>query len=74
MTQKDKEVCGDCRYDCIGRVVGQEDAVKAIARAVRRSRPAFDPASSRRYLSCPRPTGVGKTELAKALAQHVAVR
>jgi ATP-dependent Clp protease ATP-binding subunit ClpC len=57
----------------LGRVVvGQEQAVKAIARALRRSR-AFladpkRPIGSFLFLG---PTGVGKTHLAKMLAEHV---
>ncbi|WP_210481020.1 ATP-dependent Clp protease ATP-binding subunit [Naasia sp. SYSU D00948] len=51
------------------RVVGQDDAVAAIARAVRRSRTGMGdprrPIASFLFLG---PTGVGKTELAKALA------
>jgi ATP-dependent Clp protease ATP-binding subunit ClpC len=54
------------------RLVGQDEAVKAVARAVRRSR------SGVRSLNRPiaslifsGPTGVGKTELAKALAAAV---
>ncbi|GAA4777610.1 ATP-dependent Clp protease ATP-binding subunit [Actinomycetospora chlora] len=51
------------------RVVGQDDAVAAVAEAVRRSRAGLDdpdrPIGSFLFLG---PTGVGKTELAKALA------
>jgi ATP-dependent Clp protease ATP-binding subunit ClpC len=51
------------------RVVGQDDAVTAIARAVRRSRTGMGdprrPIASFLFLG---PTGVGKTELAKTLA------
>lgn len=52
------------------RVVGQPDAVNAVARAVRRGRvglrDAKKPIGSFLFLG---PSGVGKTELAKALAQ-----
>lgn len=52
------------------RVVGQEEAVKSIARAVRRSRVGLKdpkrPIGSFIFLG---PTGVGKTELSKALAE-----
>ena len=51
------------------RVVGQDDAVRAVAEAVRRSRAGLGdpdrPIGSFLFLG---PTGVGKTELAKALA------
>ena len=52
------------------RVIGQEQAVKAIARAIRRSRAGLKdpnrPIGSFLFLG---PTGVGKTELSKALAE-----
>lgn len=51
------------------RVVGQEEAIKAVSNAVRRSRAGISvvgrPIGSFMFLG---PTGVGKTELAKALA------
>ncbi len=53
-------------------VVGQEQAIEAISRAIRRSRAGLkDP---RRPIGCfifSGPTGVGKTELARALAQFL---
>lgn len=52
------------------RVIGQEDAVSAISRAIRRNqsgiRTGKRPIGSFMFLG---PTGVGKTELAKALAE-----
>lgn len=52
------------------RVVGQEEAVKAVARAMRRGRVGLQdpkrPIGSFLFLG---PTGVGKTELSKALAE-----
>ncbi|AYF74300.1 ATP-dependent Clp protease ATP-binding subunit [Nocardia yunnanensis] len=54
------------------RVVGQEEAIVAVAEAVRRARAGLEdpdrPVGSFLFLG---PTGVGKTELAKALAQTV---
>ncbi|MCQ9154739.1 ATP-dependent chaperone ClpB [Acidomonas methanolica] len=54
------------------RVVGQEDALKAVANAVRRARAGLQdpnrPIGSFLFLG---PTGVGKTELAKALAEFL---
>ena len=54
------------------RVIGQEDAVRAVAKAIRRGRVGLQdpnrPIGSFLFLG---PTGVGKTELAKALAQAV---
>jgi ATP-dependent Clp protease ATP-binding subunit ClpC len=55
-----------------GRIVGQEDAVAAVARAIRRSRAGLKdsrrPVGSFIFLG---PTGVGKTELARALAEYL---
>ena len=52
------------------RVVGQEEAISAVARAIRRARSGLKdpkrPIGSFMFLG---PTGVGKTELAKALAE-----
>ncbi len=54
------------------RVVGQEEAVKAVADAIRRSRAGLAdphrPTGSFMFLG---PTGVGKTELCKALAEFL---
>jgi len=55
-----------------GQVVAQEDAIKAVARAIRRSRAGLKdprrPIGS--FIFCG-PTGVGKTELARALAKFL---
>ena len=52
------------------RVVGQDEAVKAVSRAIRRARSGLKdpdrPIGSFMFLG---PTGVGKTELAKALSE-----
>ncbi len=54
------------------RVVGQEQAISAVSRAIRRSRSGLKdpnrPIGSFIFLG---PTGVGKTELGKALAAHL---
>jgi ATP-dependent Clp protease ATP-binding subunit ClpB len=54
------------------RVVGQDDAVQAVANAIRRSRAGLSdphrPIGSFLFLG---PTGVGKTELARALAEFL---
>ena len=53
------------------RVIGQEDAVSAVAKAVRRGRVGLKdpkrPIGSFLFLG---PTGVGKTEISKALADN----
>ena len=52
------------------RVIGQEEAVRAVAKAIRRGRVGLQdpnrPIGSFLFLG---PTGVGKTELSKALAE-----
>jgi len=54
------------------RLVGQKPAVKAVADAVRRSRAGIaDPARPTGSFLFLGPTGVGKTELAKALAEFL---
>src|SRR5690606_23249782 len=54
------------------RVIGQDEAVKAISRAIRRARAGLKdpkrPIGSFIFLG---PTGVGKTELARALAEAI---
>ena len=55
-----------------GRVIGQDEALSAVANAIRRSRAGLSdphrPLGSFLFLG---PTGVGKTELAKALAEYL---
>ncbi|KPN79390.1 ATP-dependent Clp protease ATP-binding subunit [Apilactobacillus kunkeei] len=55
-----------------GKVIGQDEAVAAVARAIRRNRAGFDegnrPIGSFLFVG---PTGVGKTELAKQLAKDM---
>ena len=54
------------------RVIGQEEAVKAVAQAVKRGRVGLkDPARPIGSFLFLGPTGVGKTELSKALAEAV---
>ncbi|HHT7191496.1 TPA: ATP-dependent Clp protease ATP-binding subunit, partial [Bacillus cereus] len=55
-----------------GRVIGQDEAVEAVSRAIRRNRAGFDegnrPIGSFLFVG---PTGTGKTELAKQLASDM---
>jgi ATP-dependent Clp protease ATP-binding subunit ClpC len=72
LTAGDRERLGRLEEDLHERVVGQDDAVTVIAKAVRRNRTGMNdarrPVGSFLFLG---PTGVGKTELAKALAQSL---
>jgi ATP-dependent Clp protease ATP-binding subunit ClpC len=70
LTEKESEKLLKLEEILHHRVIGQEEAVKSIARAVRRARVGLKdpkrPIGSFIFLG---PTGVGKTELSKALAQ-----
>jgi ATP-dependent Clp protease ATP-binding subunit ClpC len=72
LTEDDRERLGRLEAELHERVVGQNDAVTRIAKAVRRNRTGMGdarrPVGSFLFLG---PTGVGKTELAKALAQSL---
>ena len=69
MTQSEKEKLLNLEDEIGKRLIGQEEAVRAVADAVRRSRAGLQdedrPIGSFIFLG---PTGVGKTELAKTLA------
>ncbi len=69
LTETERERLATLEDELHGRVIGQDDAVAAVAKAVRRNRTgmgdAHRPVGSFLFLG---PTGVGKTELAKALA------
>lgn len=70
LTEKESERLLKLEEILHDRVIGQEEAVKAVARAVRRARVGLKdprrPIGSFIFLG---PTGVGKTELSKALAE-----
>ena len=72
MVQSEKDKLLHLEEELHSRVVGQEEAIAAIADAVRRSRAGLNdpkrPIGSFIFLGT---TGVGKTELAKALAEHL---
>jgi ATP-dependent Clp protease ATP-binding subunit ClpB len=53
------------------RVVGQEEGIEAVSDAVRRSRRITRHEKTSGYFSILGTTGVGKTELAKALAEYL---
>ncbi len=72
MVQSEKEKLLHLEEELHDRVIGQDDAISAIADAVRRSRAGLNdpkrPIGSFIFLGT---TGVGKTELAKALAEYL---
>jgi ATP-dependent Clp protease ATP-binding subunit ClpB len=72
MLQKEAEKFSKMEEEISRRVVGQEEAVTAVSNAIRRSRAGVAeenrPIGSFIFLG---PTGVGKTELAKALAEFM---
>ncbi len=72
MVQSEKEKLLHLEAELHDRVVGQDEAISAIADAVRRSRAGLNdprrPIGSFIFLGT---TGVGKTELAKALAEYL---
>ena len=72
MMQSEKEKLLHLESELHTRVIGQEEAISAIANAVRRSRAGLQdpkrPIGSFIFLGT---TGVGKTELAKALAEYL---
>ena len=69
LTETERERLASLEDELHDRVIGQDDAVTAVAKAVRRNRTGMGdarrPVGSFLFLG---PTGVGKTELAKALA------
>ena len=72
MVQSEKEKLLHLEDELHDRVIGQDEAIRAIADAVRRSRAGLNdprrPIGSFIFLGT---TGVGKTELAKALAEYL---
>ncbi len=72
MAQSEKEKLLHLEEELHNRVIGQDDAIKAVSDAVRRSRAGLNdprrPIGSFIFLGT---TGVGKTELAKALAEYL---
>ncbi|WJL96069.1 ATP-dependent Clp protease ATP-binding subunit [Microbacterium sp. ET2] len=72
LTETERERLAQLETELHARVIGQDDAVTAVAKAVRRNRTGMGdsrrPVGSFLFLG---PTGVGKTELAKALAHSL---
>ena len=72
MMQSEREKLLHLEEELHKRVIGQDEAIKAVSDAVRRSRAGLQdpkrPIASFIFLGT---TGVGKTELAKALAEYL---
>jgi len=72
MLESERQNLRTLEDDLRKRVIGQDEAINAVARAIRRSRAGLKdpkrPIGSFLFLG---PTGVGKTELAKALAAEL---
>ncbi len=72
MLQDEMKKLGEAETELNKEVVGQEEAIKAVANALRRSRAGINeekkPIGSFLFVG---PSGVGKTELAKALARFI---
>lgn len=72
MLESERQNLRNLEEDLQKRVIGQDEAISAVARAIRRSRAGLKdpkrPIGSFLFLG---PTGVGKTELAKALAAEL---
>jgi ATP-dependent Clp protease ATP-binding subunit ClpB len=72
MLESEIQKLSKCENELNKRVIGQEQAIKAVSNALRRSRAGVSeeskPIGSFLFVG---PTGVGKTELAKALAEFI---
>lgn len=72
MLEAEREKLIHMETDLVKRVIGQDEALKAVANAVRRSRAGLSdpsrPVGSFLFLG---PTGVGKTEVCRALAEFL---
>src|SRR5258706_1637524 len=72
MLEAERQRLKDMEEKLAERVVGQPEAVRAVSKAVRRARAGLkDPARPTGSFLFLGPTGVGKTELAKALAEFL---
>ena len=72
MLEGEREKLLSMEVDLGGRVIGQSEAIKAVSDAIRRSRAGLsDPKRPNGSFLFLGPTGVGKTELCKALAEFL---
>ena len=72
LTEDEKEKYANLDKDLAGTVVGQKDAIDSVARAIKRARVGLkDPRKPIGSFIFVGPTGVGKTYLAKSLAEVI---
>ncbi len=72
LTEDEKEKYANLDEDLEGTVIGQEDAIKSVAHAIKRARVGLkDPSKPIGSFIFVGPTGVGKTYLAKSLAENI---
>ena len=71
ITEEEAEKLIDLEQRLHRRIIGQEHAVEAIAKAIRRSRSGFKKRKKPASFIFVGPTGVGKTELARTIADEL---
>lgn len=71
ITEEEAKKLIDLENRLHGRVISQDEAIRAVSAAVRRSRSGFKKVKKPSSFIFVGPTGVGKTELAKALASEI---
>lgn len=72
LTEDEKEKYANLDQDLEGAVIGQEEAIESVAHAIKRARVGLkDPSKPIGSFIFVGPTGVGKTYLAKSLAENI---
>lgn len=72
LTEDEKEKYANLDHDLEGTVIGQQEAIKSVAHAIKRARVGLkDPSKPIGSFIFVGPTGVGKTYLAKSLAENI---
>ena len=72
LTEDEKEKYANLDHDLEGTVIGQDEAIKSVSHAIKRARVGLkDPSKPIGSFIFVGPTGVGKTYLAKSLAENI---
>lgn len=72
LTEDEKEKYANLDHDLEGTVIGQQEAIKSVSHAIKRARVGLkDPSKPIGSFIFVGPTGVGKTYLAKSLAENI---